>query len=157
MSKILSTKVNALDATPFDLAALRGRPVLFVNVASRCGFTPQYAGLEALWKRYEKEGLTVIGVPCNDFGAQEPGTPEEISTFCSMKYSVSFPLLEKQSVKGADKSPLYAALTENEDEPKWNFHKFLVGRDGTVVASFPSKVDPLSDELADAIDDALDG
>lgn len=156
MSKVFSTKVNALNGAPFNLEALQGRPVLFVNVASRCGFTPQYTGLEALWQRYEKEGLAIVGVPCNDFGAQETGTPEEISTFCSTKYSVTFPLLEKQSVKGADKSPLYTALTENEEEPKWNFHKFLVGRDGTVVASFGSKVDPLSDEMTDAIDDALD-
>lgn len=157
MSKIFSARVNALDGSPFDLKALRRHPVLFVNVASRCGFTPQYEGLEALWKRYRSNGLTIIGVPCNDFGAQEPGTPEEIGAFCSTRYSVTFPLLEKQSVKGPNQSELYAALTEQEAAPEWNFHKFLVGRNGTVVGSFASKVDPLSKELTDAIDDALSG
>lgn len=157
MSTILSGQTQALDGSPFDLEALRGRPVLFVNVASRCGFTPQYTGLEALWRRYRDQGLVVVGVPSNDFGAQEPGTAEEIRTFCSTKYEVSFPLLAKQPVKGPGKSSLYAALSANADEPKWNFHKYLVGRDGSLAAAFASDVEPLSDQLTGEIEKALAG
>jgi len=157
MAEILSGQVTGLDGQPVDLAALQGRPVLFVNVASQCGFTPQYTGLEALWRRYSDRGLMVVGVPSNDFGAQEPGSAEEIQAFCSTKYSVTFPLLAKQPVKGAGKSPLYAALSAQAPEPKWNFHKYLVGRDGQLAGSFASSVEPLSDELTGAIEKALTG
>jgi glutathione peroxidase len=131
--------------------------VLVVNVASRCGFTPQYKGLEALWQKYKGQGLVVAGFPANDFGAQEPGTEAEIKTFCSTKYAVSFPLFAKVKVKGPEKVELYKRLTEaaGGGEIGWNFTKLLVSADGAKVQRFDSPIDPLSAELTGAVEAAL--
>jgi glutathione peroxidase len=133
-----------------------GKVLLFVNVASKCGFTPQYAGLEQLNQRYAARGLVVIGLPCNDFGGQEPGTLEEIQTFCSTKYDVTFEIFDKVRARDAV-SPIIDRLTQVEPAGpiKWNFEKFLVGKDGAVIARFNSRVEPLSDELTSAIEGAL--
>jgi glutathione peroxidase len=147
--------IQTLDNKPFDWSALKGKTVLFVNVASKCGFTKQYAGLQQLSTELKDKGLVVVGVPSNDFGGQEPGTPEEIAAFCSSKYQVDFPMTEKITVKGADKHALYTYLTEGRGEPKWNFHKYLVDKKGRVVGEFPSKVAPDSPELRAAIEAAL--
>jgi len=136
-----------------------GKVVLIVNVASRCGNTPQYAGLEDLYKKYGSEGLVVLGFPCNDFGGQEPGTNEEIQAFCESKYAVTFPILDKVHVKGAEQAPLYAALTDPAakfpGDVKWNFGKFLIGKDGEVLARFEPKAKPESPEVVAAIEVAL--
>ncbi len=149
----------ALDGSPMDAGSLQGKVVLFVNVASKCGFTKQYAGLQALHERYSDQGLVLVGVPCNQFGRQEPGAPEEIASFCSATYGVSFQLLEKQDVNGRHRSPLYQVLVESEagggKSVKWNFAKFLVGKDGQVKARFPSAIKPLDAALVGAIDAAL--
>lgn len=148
--------VTGLDGKPMDLAALKGKVVLAVNVASECGFTPQYAGLEKLHEAYKARGFTVVGFPCNQFGGQEPGSPEAIRAFCSTKFHVTFPMTGKIDVKGAGKAPVYAFLTEGFGEPKWNFHKYLVGKDGKVLKAFPSQVEPESAELKAAVEAALD-
>lgn len=158
---LLDTPIAALDGAPLDLAALSGRTVLVVNVASRCGLTPQYTGLEELQERYADRGFTVLGVPCNQFGGQEPGTPAEIATFCSATYGVSFPLTEKVDVNGTGRHPLYAELTTTPDadgtagDVQWNFEKFLVGPDGTVLARFRPRTEPTSPEVTAAIEAAL--
>ncbi len=137
----------------------KGQVLLIVNVASKCGYTPQYKGLEALHQKYKDKGLAVLGFPCNDFGAQEPGTNEEIKEFCSSKYSVTFPLFDKLHVKGAEQHPLYAELTGKTSpfpgDVKWNFGKFLVSRDGKILKRFDSKVGPDSPELIAAVEAAL--
>ncbi|BAU81671.1 glutathione peroxidase [Streptomyces laurentii] len=143
-----------------SLAEFRDRTVLVVNVASRCGLTPQYAGLERLQQEYGKRGFTVLGVPCNQFGGQEPGSAEEISAFCSTTYGVSFPLLEKTGVNGPGRHPLYAELTQVADaggeagDIQWNFEKFLVGRDGSVTR-FRPRTEPEAPELVAAIEAQL--
>ena len=152
---LFDLKPNKLDGTPGNLGDLKGKVVLVVNTASECGFTPQYKGLQELSDAYKDKGAVVVGFPSNDFGGQEPGSAEEIRAFCDRKYSVKFPLFEKVKTKGADKSPVYAFLTEKFGEPKWNFHKYLVGKDGQVIKAFSSKVAPESQELRDAIDAAL--
>lgn len=138
---------------------LSGKVVLYVNVASRCGYTPQYDGLEKLYTELKGRGFTIVGVPCNQFGAQEPGTAEEIQSFCKLNYGVDFPLLAKQDVNGAGRSPLYQWLVQSPAgggaDVKWNFEKFLVGRDGAVIARFPSKVAPDDPALRAAIEAAL--
>ena len=148
-----------IDGKDTSLAAYKGKAVLVVNVASKCGFTPQYEGLEALWRKYKDAGLMVLGFPCNDFGAQEPGTNDEIKKFCSTKYEVSFPLFDKLHVKGPEQHPLYAALSGKDaafpGDVKWNFGKFLIGRDGKIIARYDSAVKPDAKELTDAIDKAL--
>ena len=127
-----------------------------MNVASKCGFTPQYTALEAVYEKYKDQGLVVMGFPANNFMAQEPGTNEEIKTFCSRKYNVTFPMYSKISVKGDDKAPLYQFLTEQKGgDIKWNFTKFLIGRDGTIIARFEPKVTPDSPEVVAAIEKAL--
>jgi glutathione peroxidase len=130
-----------------------------VNVASKCGYTPQYKGLEAIHRKYQDKGLKVLGFPSNDFGAQEPGTLQEIKEFCSSEYGVTFPMFDKVHVKGPQQHPLYAALTGKDSpapgEVKWNFGKFLIGRDGKVIKRFDSKVTPDSVELTEAIEAAL--
>src|ERR1700758_3083870 len=137
---IYDVKIGALDGSPFDLGSLEGREVLVVNVASKCGLTPQYTGLEELQKRFGDRGFTVLGVPCNQFGAQEPGTAEEIQTFCSTTYGVTFPMTEKVDVNGQARHPLYQLLTETPDAQgeaghiQWNFEKFLVSPKGEVLA-----------------------
>ena len=148
-----------LDGQPLPKDSLAGKAVLFVNVASRCGFTPQYEGLEALYQAKKDSGLVIVGVPCNQFGHQEPGSAEEIATFCSRTYGVTFPMLQKQDVNGPDRSPLYQALIGSPagagKNVGWNFEKFLVGRDGAVLGRFSSKVAPDDKKLTEAIDNAL--
>jgi glutathione peroxidase len=155
-SSVHEFTLNSIDGKPAPLSAYQGKVVLIVNVASRCGFTPQYAGLEALYEKYKDRGFTILGFPANNFGAQEPGTNEEIKTFCSSKYNVTFPMYSKISVKGDDKAPLYQFLTAaTGSEIQWNFTKFLVDKDGKVVARFEPKVTPESPDVAEAIEKAL--
>src|SRR5262245_22461191 len=138
----LNFKMKSLDGKEVDLSKYKGKVVLIVNVASKCGYTPQYKGLQALHDKFADSGLVVLGVPCNDFGAQEPGSAEVIKEFCSTKYGVKFPMLSKVTVQGEDAAPLYKFLTSKESNPKfagpikWNFTKFLVNRDGEVVKRF---------------------
>ena len=155
--------LEALDGSTLDLAAFRGRPTLIVNVASQCGLTPQYEGLQSLYEQYADRGLNIVGVPCNQFGEQEPGSPEEIKTFCSTTYGVTFPMTEKIEVNGDGRHPLYQALTKTADaegvdgDIRWNFEKFLVGRDGNIVARFSPLVLPDAPEVVDSIEKALAG
>jgi glutathione peroxidase len=152
---LLDLTVNTLQGKPQPLSAYKGKVLLVVNTASECGFTPQYAGLEKLWEQYKDKGLMVLGFPSNDFGAQEPGSAEQIQAFCKKNYGVTFPMFEKVATKGAQQSPLYKILSAKDGGPKWNFHKYLVGKEGQILAGFPSKVTPESKELRDAIDAAL--
>ncbi|MCL5743911.1 MAG: glutathione peroxidase [Acidobacteria bacterium] len=160
-STIHEFTLNSIDGQPTPLAQFKGKVVLIVNVASRCGFTPQYAGLEALYDKYKDRGFIVLGFPANNFLWQEPGTNEAIKAFCSTKYHVTFPMFAKVSVKGADKTPLYQFLTDKKANPStggtigWNFTKFLADRNGKVIARFSSKVAPESAELINAIEAAL--
>ncbi len=153
--------LTTLDGNPTSLAAYDGRAVLVVNVASKCGLTPQYGALEQLARDYGDRGLTVIGVPCNQFMGQEPGTPEQIATFCSTTYGVTFPLLAKADVNGADRHPLYAVLTETADaggeagDVQWNFEKFLIAPDGAVVNRFRPRTEPDAPEVIAAIEAVL--
>lgn len=147
--------LNTLAGKPQSLATYKGKVVLAVNVASECGFTPQYAGLQKLYTDYKDRGLVILGFPCNQFGAQEPGTASQIETFCQTNYGVTFPLFEKLDVKGAKQAPVYQFLTATFGEPAWNFHKYLVGKDGQVIQAFSSKVAPDSPELKAAIEAAL--
>ncbi|MEU5905595.1 glutathione peroxidase [Micromonospora sp. NPDC047527] len=157
---VFDIPIDALNGGPANLAQYRGRALLVVNVASRCGLTPQYAGLQALADTYA-ERLVVLGVPCNQFAGQEPGTAAEISDFCQVNYGVTFPLTEKVDVNGSDRHPLYAALVDTPDadghtgDVRWNFEKFLVAPDGTVAARFAPTVEPDADELRAAINKVL--
>ncbi|HWY78557.1 MAG TPA: glutathione peroxidase [Verrucomicrobiae bacterium] len=148
-----------IDGKDASLKAYQGKVLLIVNVASKCGFTPQYKGLEAIQKKYQAQGFTVLGFPCNDFGSQEPGTPEEIKQFCSSTYDVTFPLFEKLHVKGSEQHPLYTALTGKESpfpgDIKWNFGKFVIGRDGKILKRFDSQTKPESPQVTEAIESAL--
>lgn len=148
--------INGKDTS---LKAYEGKVVLLVNVASKCGYTPQYKSLEATYRKFKDQGLVVLGVPCNDFGAQEPGSNEEIKEFCTSKYEVTFPLLDKIHVKGPEQHPLYAALTgKNSPFPgdvKWNFGKFLLSRDGKILKRWDSGAKPDSKEITEAIEAAL--
>lgn len=151
-------KVRTLDGQPADMSVYRGKVLLVVNVASRCGYTPQYAGLEKLYREMKDRGLVVLGFPSNDFGGQEPGTPEEIATFCRLNYDVTFPLFEKSVTKaGPGQSPVYAFLGASGQLPAWNFGKYVVDKRGRVVAFFPSRVAPDAPELREAIEKALAG
>jgi glutathione peroxidase len=158
---IYEIELPRLDGTPARLSAYAGKVVLAVNVASRCGFTPQYAGLQALHDRYAERGFTVLGFPSNQFFNQEPGSAEQIQEFCSLTYGVSFPLFAKLDVKSEGQHPLYAILSEAADDAgkagnvRWNFEKFLVGRDGRVVRRFRSKVVPEDPALIEAIESLL--
>ncbi len=153
--------LKSIDGTPAPLSEYKGKVMLMVNVASRCGFTPQYTGLESLYEKYKDQGFVIVGFPANNFMGQEPGTNEEIKTFCSSKYNVKFPLYSKISVKGDDKAPLYQYLTDKTANPttggeiKWNFTKFLVGRDGKILARFEPTTKPDSPEVIAAIEHAL--
>ena len=155
---IYEIELPRLDGKPARLSDYAGQVVLAINVASRCGFTPQYAGLQALHERYSPRSLIVLGFPCNQFFNQEPGTAEKIQEFCSVNYGVSFPLFAKLDVKGDHQHPLYGILSEAADDSgkagnvKWNFEKFLVGRDGRVVRRFRSKVVPEDPTLIEAIE-----
>jgi glutathione peroxidase len=148
-----------IDGKDTSLKAYSGKAVLIVNVASKCGYTRQYSGLEALYRKYKDRGLVVLGIPSNDFGGQEPGTEAEIKQFCTTKFDVTFPMMAKVSVKGADQHPLYAALTGPESSApgpvKWNFGKFLVGKDGKLIARWDSKTEPDDAALTSAIEAAL--
>ena len=154
-SSIHEFTLNSIDGKPAPLAAYKGKVVLVVNVASRCGYTPQYTGLEALYEKYKDKGLVILGFPANNFGMQEPGTDEEIKTFCSSKYNVTFPMFSKISVKGEDTAPLYQYLEKEKGAVKWNFTKFLAGKDGKVIQKFDSAVKPDAPELVNAIESAL--
>ena len=146
---------TSLNGAPVNLGAYAGKVLVVVNTASECGFTPQYAGLEALHETYRDRGAVVLGFPSNDFGGQEPGTSAQIKTFCETKYRVQFPMFEKVKTTGDGQSPVYAFLSAQHGEPKWNFHKYVVGKDGLVRAAFPSSVKPESEELKNAIEGAL--
>ena len=160
---VYDVPLKSLDGEPGVLAEQKGKVALLVNVASFCGLTPQYEGLEALYERFGAQGFSVVGIPCNQFGAQEPGTADEIKTFCSTSYGVQFPLTEKVEVNGESRHPLYQQLTETADgeghsgDIRWNFEKFLVSRDGDVLARFSPLVEPGNDELVGAIEKALAG
>jgi len=148
-----------LSGQHYPLKDLEGRPFLVVNTASKCGFTPQYAGLEALWKAHKDNGLVVIGVPCNDFGNQEPGTAEEIGQFCEVNYGVSFPIMSKVHVKGAEAHPFFVWAGKAGGflaAPKWNFYKYLVGKDGTLFDWYSSVAAPDGDKVTAAIAKLLD-
>ena len=149
------TNLATLDGAPLSPDAIANKVVLFVNVASACGLTPQYSGLVDLDKAYGERGLVVVGVPCNQFGAQEPGTADEIKDFTKTKYDVDFTLLEKQDVNGANRSPLYQFLVGDGEDIAWNFGKFVVGRDGAVVARFEPQTPPDDTDLKAAIEKAL--
>ena len=158
---LFDASIANLDGTAADLHAFDDRAVLIVNVASKCGLTPQYEGLERLQQRYADRGFTVLGVPCNQFMGQEPGTPEEIATFCSSTYGVTFPLTEKIDVNGDDRHDLYTELTAAADgagetgDIQWNFEKFLVAPGGEIVGRFRPTVDPEADDLVAAIEAVL--
>jgi glutathione peroxidase len=160
-STIHEFTLNSIDGQPTSLAQFKGLVALIVNVASKCGFTPQYAGLEALYERYKDRGLVILGFPANNFLWQEPGTNREIQAFCSTRYHVTFPMFEKVSVKGRDKTPLYRFLTDKKANPstggeiRWNFTKFLADRNGKAIARFGSAVPPQSAEVIDAVEAAL--
>lgn len=154
----LTGKMKDIDGKDFDLAKLKGKVVLFVNVASACGYTPQYKGLQELYEKYEKEGLVIVGVPSNEYGKQEPGTDADIKEFCSSKYKVTFPMLSKVVIKGNGQVPLYKTLVEATPDAAgkvtqvgWNFEKFLIARDGTVAGRFKSAVAPDSADFLKAI------
>ena len=151
----LDFKVKDIDGKDYDLAQLKGKVVLIVNVASRCGYTPQYKGLESLYEADKDKGLVIVGFPANNFKGQEPGTNEEIKAFCSSKYNVSFPMMSKISVKGDDIHPIYKQLTDAKGQVTWNFNKFLIGKDGKLIEHFDSKVKPDDAKLTGAIDKAL--
>jgi len=160
-SSVHEFTMDALNGTPTPLANFKGKVLLVVNVASQCGYTYQYEGLQALYMKYKDQGLVVAGFPANNFGAQEPGSNAEIGAFCKSKFGVTFPMFSKISVKGSDKAPLYQFLTDKTANPKtggeipWNFTKYLVDRDGKVLARFDAPVEPESKELTSAIEAAL--
>jgi glutathione peroxidase len=151
--------VKDIDGKATNLSAYKGKVVLIVNVASHCGFTPQYTALEATYKKYGDQGFVILGFPCNQFGAQEPGSNEEIKQFCTSKYSVTFPLFDKIEVNGANRNALYVMLAGKESpfpgDIKWNFTKFLIGKDGKIIKRFESKVTPDSPEVIAAVEAAL--
>ena len=156
VSSFYDLKTKTLDGKPADLTAYRGKVSLVVNVASKCGYTPQYEGLEKLQKDMSGKNFNVLGFPSNDFGGQEPGTAEEIATFCKLTYGVTFPMFEKVVTKaGETQSPVYSFLGTSGHLPAWNFSKYVIGKDGKIAAFFPSKVTPDAPELRAAIDKAL--
>jgi len=151
---------NTLKGEPFALAQFAGRPLLIVNTASKCGFTPQYAGLTELWQRHRADGLVVIGVPSNDFGAQEPGAADEIASFCEVNYGVDFPMMQKVHVRGADAHPLFRWLAAEGGffaRPRWNFYKYVIGRNGRLADWFSSPTKPGSARIARALRHAIEG
>jgi glutathione peroxidase len=160
-SSVHQFTVDAINGTPTPLANYKGKVMLIVNVASQCGYTYQYEGLQALYVKYKEQGLVVAGFPANNFGGQEPGSNAEIGAFCKSKFGVTFPMFSKISVAGKDKAPLYQFLTDKAAHPKtggeipWNFTKYLVDRDGNVLARFDAAVEPGSKELISALEAAL--
>jgi len=159
---VLNHKMKSLAGKTVDLEKYRGKVVLIVNVASHCGYTPQYEGLQALHEKYKDKGLAVLGFPCNQFGKQEPGNSEEIAEFCKQNYGVTFDMFEKIDVNGKNAAPLYKFLTSEKGaakdpgDVKWNFEKFLIGRDGKVAARFRSKADPASEEFTKLVEAELE-
>ena len=160
-SSVYDFTLSSIDGAATPLSSFKGKVVLLVNVASKCGFTPQYAGLEKLYETYKDKGFVIVGVPANNFGKQEPGTNEEIKTFCNRNYNVTFPMMSKVSVKGEDTTPLYQYLTDKSANPttggeiKWNFTKFLIDKKGNVINRFEPAVTPEAAELVKALDAAL--
>ena len=154
-SRVLDLKADSIDGETVELASYKGDVLLIVNTASQCGYTPQYKGLEALYRTYKDRGFQVLAFPCNDFGAQEPGDNAQIKDFCTKRYAVSFPVFGKISVKGASKHPVYQVLTQNGGEIRWNFTKFLIDREGNVIKRFEPGVDPTDEELVKAVEAAL--
>lgn len=159
-SAVIDQTVQTLQGESFDFSAFRGRPILIVNTASKCGYTPQYASLQKLHETYGERGLIVVGFPSNDFGNQEPGTAEEIGSFCRLNYGVTFPMMAKVHTKGSEQAPIYRTLTtETGDgirgEVRWNFTKFLVDSDGRVVARFEPAVDPMDPQVTSAVEALL--
>ena len=158
---IYDLPVNSLEGEPDAMSELKGKVTLVVNVASKCGLTPQYTGLERVHEKYADRGFSVVGFPCNQFMGQEPGTPAEIREFCTTEYNVTFPLTEKIDVNGAQRHPIYSELTQTADaeghdgDVRWNFEKFLVDGDGAVIARFAPTVDPESPEIVEAIEKSL--
>jgi glutathione peroxidase len=146
---------TAIEGGSLKLDEYRGKALLVVNTASMCGYTPQYKGLQALWDKYRDKGLVVLGVPSNDFGGQEPGSTQEIKEFCDVNFAVDFPMTTKEPVKGSEAHPFYKWVAAQKGEPKWNFHKYLIGPDGNLIEAFPSKVTPESAELTNAVEKAL--
>jgi glutathione peroxidase len=161
MSSIYDFTMKDIDGKEVKLDAFRGKTLLVVNVASRCGYTPQYEGLEAVYEKYKDKGFVILGFPANNFGAQEPGSDKEIKTFCSTTYGVTFPMFSKISVKGADQHPFYQFLTAKETNPEfsgeipWNFTKFLVGKDGKIIGRFAPGDEPTGDAVTKAIEKAI--
>ena len=155
MPSFYDLKTTTLDGKPADLSQYRGKVSLVVNVASKCGYTPQYEGLEKLQRELKGKGFNVLGFPSNDFGGQEPGTAQEIATFCRLTYDVTFPMFEKVVTQGRGQSPVYALLGRTGNLPAWNFAKYVVDKQGKVVAFFPSEVTPEDPALRDAIAKAL--
>ena len=159
-SSLFQIPLTLIDGTETSFGQFRGKTVLVVNVASKCGFTPQYAGLEALYQKYADDGFVVLGLPCNQFGAQEPGTEDDIQAFCELNFGVSFPLTAKVDVRGKNQHPLYAELTRFKTGVmpgliKWNFEKFLINADGEIVNRFAPTVKPESDQIVQAIEKVL--
>jgi glutathione peroxidase len=149
---------KSIDGGELPLSKFKGKAILVVNVASQCGLTPQYSGLEALWKDKRDKGLVILGVPANDFGAQEPGSEAQIKTFCETRFAVDFPMTAKEHVIGAEAHPLYKWIASELGEaaaPKWNFHKYLFNKDGTIAGTFGSRTEPNAPDLGKAIDEAL--
>jgi glutathione peroxidase len=160
-ASVYDYQLNSIDYERVPLRDFKSKVLMIVNVASRCGYTPQYAGLEALYRRYKSQGFVILGVPTNDFGQQEPGTDPEIKQFCKREYDVTFPMMSKVSVAGNNPIPLYQYLTDKGQNPKtggdiqWNFTKFLIGRDGTILARFEPHVAPDDPALVNAVEKAL--
>jgi glutathione peroxidase len=158
MSNAHAFSFTSIEGKPLAMSGYKGKAVLLVNTASACGLTPQYKGLEALWQAYRDKGLVVLGVPSNDFGAQEPGSETEIKSFCEVRYGVDFPLTKKEHVIGGAAHPLYQWIAKELGEaavPKWNFHKYLIGKDGNLAGTFGSRTEPEAAELKQAIETAL--
>jgi len=159
MNNVSAIKVKDMDGKDVSLSSYKGKVLLIVNLASKCGYTPQYEELQKLYKKYKDQGLEILGFPCNDFGGQEPGTNQEIKEFCSTNYGVTFKLFDKVKILGKDKNKLYAALTDNDitgtKDVKWNFEKFLIAKNGDIVSRFASKVEPMDKQIIEAIDKEL--
>ena len=161
MTTIYDFTMKTIEGQDVSLAQYKGKVLLIVNVASKCGFTGQYAGLESLYSLYKDRGLVILGFPANDFLSQEPGTDQEIRTFCTVRYGVTFPLFSKIHVKGSKCHPLYQHLTSQKTNPRfggdisWNFNKFLIGRDGAILARFGSRTKPDDKDLVEAVEKAL--
>jgi glutathione peroxidase len=153
---VLDHRINQLEGEPMDLCSFSGNVILIVNTASYCGNTPQYEGLQALYRKFRDRGLVVIGFPANDFGHQEPGSNEEIRDFCELTYGVEFPMVEKTSVVGAQANPVFAELARmTGDKPEWNFHKYLLSRDGARAFSYAARMQPQSPEIVSRIEALL--